>query len=150
MLSYDPFGKLIYVDPQGVRHVGVIPVRAFPFSDREHWISLCDDSGKELTIIEDLSVLGEEDRKTLLSDLASREFVPAIEKVYGVSSQSEPCEWDVETNHGRTKFVMKNEEDIRRLGMHGASITDGQGLRFVIHDVRNLDAHSRRFVEWYL
>jgi hypothetical protein len=150
MLSHDPFGKLVYTDPQGQRHVGVTPIRAFPFTDREHWISLCNDSGKELRLIEDLAQLAEADRQTLLAELASREFVPAIVRVHSVSSETEPCEWDVETDHGRTKFVMKNEEDIRRLGPHGATITDGQGLRFVIHDMRKLDAHSRRFVEWYL
>lgn len=150
MLSHDTFGKLIYTDPAGQRHVGVTPIRAFPFTDREHWISLTNESGKELTLIEDVATLTEEARKILLAELASREFVPAITKVYSVSSETEPCEWDVETDRGRTKFVMKNEEDIRRLGQNGASITDGQGLRFVIHEIKKLDAHSRRFVEWYL
>lgn len=150
MLSHNAFGKLVYVDPAGVEHIGIVPVRAFPFSDRDRWISLCEPSGRELRLIENLTELPEAARRTLLDELANREFVPAIVKVYSVSSETEPCEWDVETDHGRTKFVMKNEEDIRRLGSHGASITDAHGLRFVIHDMRKLDAHSRRFVEWYL
>jgi hypothetical protein len=67
----------------------------------------------------------------------------------GVSSLSEPCEWQVETDRGPTKFVLKSEEDVHRIGPHRAIIIDARGLRFLLDDARRLDATSRRFAEWW-
>src|SRR5687767_12500535 len=52
-LLLDSFGRLVLTDAQGIVHSGVVPVRAFPLSDAEHWIALCDGQGRELALIED-------------------------------------------------------------------------------------------------
>ena len=39
-LYYDDVGRLVLVDAQGVQHAGVEPVRGFPISDPDHWISV--------------------------------------------------------------------------------------------------------------
>jgi hypothetical protein len=56
----------------------------------------------------------------------------------------------VETNHGNTRFVLKAEDDIRRLSVFEVMIVDANGGRYRVDDTRRLDARSRRFIEWYV
>ncbi len=148
-LSRDPFGQLVMIDADGVRHVGVTPLRLFPFSDREHWISLTGSDNKELLLIEDLTVLPAKLRQTLENELADREFLPVIEQINHVSSDLEPCEWLVQTDRGSTRFVLKNEDDVRTLSPGKMLIVDAIGLRYLVLDYRKLDSYSRRVMEEY-
>ena len=149
-LSYDAWGRLVLIDADAKRHVGVEPVRLFPISNPGHWISICDSAGHELVCIENLEDVPIQVRDTLQADLAKREFVPVITRIVKVSSENEPAEWDVETDRGPTRFLLKSEDDIRRLGPHGASIIDAQGIRYLIPDTRALDSSSRRVLEMYV
>ena len=149
-LHHDAWGRLVLTDAGGQQHVGVTPVRSFPLSDPEHWISICDGSGRELACVESLPDLPPDTRRVLEDDLARREFVPVIRRVLGVSSYLEPAEWDVDTDRGRTQFVLKSEDDVRRLSLHSAMIFDSQGIRYLVPDTRVLDSVSRRAVERYL
>ena len=67
-----------------------------------------------------------------------------------VSSRSEPSQWEIDTDRGRTHLVLKNSEDVRRLGERRAVIRDDQGIRYLIPDWTRLDAYSRRILERYL
>ncbi len=51
-----------------------------------------------------------------------RDFLPEIRQVFSVSSNHEPCEWDVQTDRGRVKFVLKNDEDVRRVDANARSL----------------------------
>ena len=46
-LHHDAWGRLVLVDDEGHKYVGVEPVRAFPISDPDHFISLCDAESRE-------------------------------------------------------------------------------------------------------
>ena len=84
-------------------------------------------------------------------ELAAREFVPTITKIIGVSSFSTPSTWDVETDRGPTQFVLKAEEDIRRLrGRTALLIASGAGVHYAIADSSVLDRASRRLLERFL
>jgi len=106
--------------------------------------------GRELECIPDLSALPKEVRDLLTQALGWREFVPVIRRVVKVSSHLEPAEWEVETDRGSTRFVLKSEDDVRRLGPFSAMIQDAQGIRYRVPDTRLLDAFSRRAVDRYL
>lgn len=149
-LRLDPWGRLVLTDGQGTTHVGVIPFRAFPISDPGCWISLCDGEGRELECIPDLSALPKEPRGLLIQALGWREFAPVILRVIQVSSHLEPAEWEVETDRGHTRFVLKTEDDVRRLGPYSALIQDAQGIRYLVPDTRDLNPYSRRAVDRYL
>lgn len=148
-ITRDEWGKLWLQSPEGERRE-VSAVRMFPISDPQHWISLVDQSGKELHCVRSLTELAGEARRVVEEDLAARDFFPVIEQVLHVSSLAEPCEWTVVTDRGPTRFVLKSEDDVRRLGPHRAYIVDSHGIRYMIKDARELDAKSRRHVEWYL
>ncbi len=44
-LEHDSFGRFILIRADGVRHVGIEPVRGFPISDPAHGISLAMPKG---------------------------------------------------------------------------------------------------------
>jgi hypothetical protein len=149
-LSYDSLGRLVFRDGAGREHVDVTPVRGFPISEPDYGISICDADGHELLWIERLSQLPIGVRDTLESDLAQREFMPVIERIERISANSEPCEWEVLTDRGRTSFVLKIDEDVRRLDDQRAMVTDANGVSYLIPDLAALDAGSRRYLERYL
>ncbi len=148
-LHRDSWSQLVLTDSEGSAHVGVVPVRMFPFTDRSHWVSIVDAGGREVACIEDLTQLDEELRTLLEEELAQREFVPVIQRIVHVSGDTEPCEWEVETDRGPTRFVLKSEDDVRRLGPYQSLIIDALGMRYLVQDRRRLDAFSRRVMEEY-
>lgn len=149
-LSRDPWGRLRLVDREGraFEQVRIIPL--FPITDPDHWISICDAEGHELACIADPDRLSPETRAVLLDELGRREFLPVIERIVRVSGNSEPCEWEVETDRGRTRFVLENEESVRPLERGKIAIKDSHGIRYLIKDVQALDPKSRRIIEWYV
>jgi hypothetical protein len=149
-LTHDSSGRLVLVDASGRQHVGVVPVRCFPISAPDRWISLCDSEAHELVVIEDMGSLSSEGREALERDLSRREFVPHIVRILSVPADSEPTEWEVETDRGPTHFVLNSGDDVRRLSAHRALVIDAQGIRYLIDDSRQLDAASRRILERYL
>lgn len=150
VVSRDAWGTLVLHNEAAGTSQPFIPVRMFPISDPSRWISLHSPSGKELFCIESLEDLDASTRKLMEAELATQGFFPVIERVLHVSSLSEPCEWTVLTDRGMTRFVLKSEDDVRRLSAHQAYLIDASGIRYLIRDARLLDSTSRHFVEWYL
>ncbi len=149
-LQRNPFGRLELTTADGETHVGVVPVRAFPISAPDEGIGLVDPDGHELAWIARLSELPEDLRRLLESELAGREFVPEIKRLISVSSFATPSTWEVETDRRTTRFVLKGEEDIRRLDNSALLIADSHGMHFLIRDRYALDAPSRRLLDRFL
>ena len=149
-LTHDAWGKLVLLDAAGARHVGVTPLRVFPATDPQHWISLVDAQGRELLLIEDLQACAPQARELLELELAQREFTPEILRIVYVSSIIEPCDWEVITDRGPTRFVLKSEDDVRRTGLYSGIVIDAQGVRYLIRDTRQLDLYGRRAIEQYI
>jgi hypothetical protein len=149
-LDHDAWGRLVFSDADGRQHVGVELIRAFPLSDPQHGVSICDANGREILWIDDLHELPAPLARQVEEELARREFVPVIHRVLRVSAPVEPSEWDVETDRGRARFLLNSEDDVHALDEHRALITDAHGIRYLISDLTQLDAHSRRLLERYL
>lgn len=149
-LHRDTFGRLTLIDSEGTAHTGVTTVRAFPISSPEDGIAIVDPYGHELAWIERVDDLPAELRALVEGELASREFMPIISRIVDVSGHATPNTWKVVTNHGDTQFVLKGEEDIRRLGIQGLLIADSHGIHFLIRDRYALDAHSRKILDRFL
>jgi len=149
-LERDQWGQLVYIAGDGQRHASVEPISLFPISSPESWVSIRSADGTELVCVEDLSTLPADVRQLLHEELSRREFVPVIKRIVRVSGNTEPCEWQVETDRGSTRFVLKSEDDVRRLGDHEVLILDAHGTRYHITDLSAMDVKSRRIVEWYV
>ncbi|QKS29117.1 MAG: hypothetical protein FAZ92_00493 [Accumulibacter sp.] len=149
-LRRNSFGRLELTDADGETHDGVVPVRAFPITAPDDGLALVDPYGHELAWIDRLDTLPDELRQLLEDELAGREFMPVIERIVGVGSFATPSTWEVDTDRGRTSFVLKGEEDIRRLASPALLIADSHGIQFLIRDRNALDQHSRRILDRFL
>jgi hypothetical protein len=68
-----------------------------------------------------------------------------------VTSFSTPCTWQVETDRGDTAFVLRGDEDIRRIGANGALlIADSHGIQYLVRDHMALGATSRKILDRFL
>ena len=133
----------------GETHEGVTPVRAFPIQTPEEGIALVSTEGREVAWVERLVDLPQHVRDLITNELAGREFVPVVGRIIGVSSFSTPCTWTVATDRGETNFVLRVEEDIRRVG-ESLLVTDNHGINFLIRNPRKLDKHSRKILDRFL
>jgi len=149
-LERDAFGRLVLTDAQGERHVGVVPVRAFPLSAPGHGVSLVGSEGRELVWIDSVDQLPAQARTLLEEELAVRDFAPTLLRLHGVSSFGVPSTWTISTDRGDTTFVLKAEEDIRRLEGGALLIASAHGVQFRIPDVKTLDRASRKLLERFL
>ena len=149
-LERDDFGRLVLVDGTGERHAGVVPVRAFPLSAPDEGLSLVGSDGRELVWIDRIGDLPAASRLLLNEDLAVRDFAPRLLKLHEVSTFGVPSIWRVSTDHGDTSFVLKAEEDIRRLDGGALLIASAHGVQFRIPDLKQLDRASRKLLERFL
>ena len=148
-LHRDSFGRLIFTGSEGEAQEA-LPVRAFPIGTPDEGIALVDPHGHELAWIERLDDLPADLRPLVESELASREFMPVVERIVDVSSFATPSTWTVVTNRGETKLILKGEEDIRRLTPPALLIADSNGIQFLIRDRQALDTHSRKILDRFL
>ena len=150
-LRRNPHGRLVLRLADGTEHEAVTPVRAFPIAAPQEGLSLVGADGHELAWVPRLDQLDEPRRALLAEALEQREFMPELRRVHGVSSFATPSTWDVDTDRGRTQFVLKGEEDIRRLsGRTKLLIAASDGLHFHVPDSQALDRASRRLLERFL
>jgi len=146
-LSRNAYGKLVLTLADGQIRTGVVPVRAFPIQAPERDISLLDADGHEVAWVEEMARVPEPAQSLIRAALAGREFMPEIRAILGVSSFSTPSTWQVRTDRGDTSFVLKGDEDIRRLAGNTLLVTDSHGIQFLIRDMTALDRESRRLLD---
>ena len=148
-LSRNAFGRLVLTGADGREHVGVTPVRAFPIAAPQEGLSLVGPDGHELAWVERMDALTPAARLLVEEELAAREFMPRIEQLVSVSGFATPSTWTVRTDRGTTQFVLKAEEDIRRLANGLLLITSADGVQFRAERFA-LDKASKKLLERFL
>lgn len=149
-LNLDAWKHLRLVDSTGKAYPNVNVIPLFPITSPYEGISILSEDHDELVCVGSISELSVDDRELLRSELSLREFVPVIQRVLSVSGKLEPCEWVVDTNHGRTTFVLNSEEDVHRISNQTVNILDANGMRYRVENLSSLDKKSRAFIEWYV
>lgn len=149
-LTRNAFGKLILTTAEGDVHEGVAPVRAFPVQAPEDGIAMINLDGKEVAWIDRLEDLSAAASTLVNEELAGREFMPEISRIHSVTSYATPCTWAVSTDRGTTDFVLRGEEDIRRLTVDTLLISDIHGIHYLVRDLRELDKHSKKILDRFL
>lgn len=149
-LVRNPFGRLILTTPDGQEYEGVAPVRAFPIQAPDDGIAMVSTDGQEVAWIDFLADLPGPARALVEEELAGREFMPEIRSISHVTSFATPCTWSVETDRGETEFVLRGEEDIRRIGPSTLLVVDIHGIHFLIRDLLSLDKRSRKILDRFL
>jgi Domain of unknown function (DUF1854) len=149
-LSFNPLGELVVRLADGSLHTRAVAVRAFPIAQPDRSISILSAEGKELVWIDDLATVSATNQEVIERALQMREFMPEILRLDGVNSFSTPSTWRVQTNRGATEFVLKGEEDIKRLSTHTLIVADAHGVQFLIRDLPSLDRHTRKLLDRFL
>jgi hypothetical protein len=149
-LSRNAFGQLALTLPDGRVVQGVMPVRAFPVQSPEQGIALMDTDGHEAVWLDALSDVPQPAQGLIRDALESREFMPEIQTIVSVSSFSTPCTWVVKTDRGDTQFVLRGDEDIRRLAGQTLLISDSHGIHFLIRDLDKLNKDSRKILDRFM
>ena len=150
LLSRNQAGRLLISFQDGRVFEGVVPVRAFPLQAPEQFVAFMSTEGKEIAWVDELSALPQDMRELITEEIALREMMPSIQRIVSVSTLSTPSTWDIVTDRGATKLILKGEEDIRRLTRSTLIITDSHGLRFILPDMQALDKNSRRILDRFL
>jgi len=135
---------------EGELHVGVTVVRAFPIGAPDEAVSVLSAEGHELLWLEAPLTLPDAPKQAVLAALQAREFMPEIKRVDAVSSFTTPSIWSVQTSRGAAQFVLRGEEDIRRLSGKTLIVADEHGVQFLIRDLPTLDRHSRKLLDRFL
>ena len=149
-LTRNAFGRLVLTTPLGDVFEGVVPVRAFPIQSPEVGIALMHTDGHEVAWVDQLAALAEPAQSLIREELATREFTPEILGIDSVTSFSSPCTWRVQTDRGETSFVLRGNEDIRRVGTTILLVTDSHGIQFLIRDPAQLSKESRKILDRFL
>ncbi|WP_396436119.1 DUF1854 domain-containing protein [Limnohabitans sp.] len=149
-LQRDAFGRWVLLGADGTRHAPVTALRAYPVSAPDQGVALVDAQGHELHWVPDLQTLAPALQARLREALDEREFLPQILRLETVSSVLTPSTWTVQTDRGRTQFMLKGEEDIRRLTGTVLLINDANGVQYMIRDLATMDKHSRKLLDRFL
>ena len=117
--------------------------RAFPFSDPDRYIGLRDGDDKDIGILTTLNGLDGESRAIIQEELERRYFTPRIERVLTVKEEFGVVTWEVETDRGPRRFLVRNLRDSTfPLGANRLMMTDTDGNRYEFADVSAVGAKA--------
>ena len=149
-LERNPLGRWAWTDAQGVRHEQVVVVRAYPVTAPEQGVGVMNSEGHELAWFDRLDAVAQPLQTQLRQAIGEREFLPEIQRLKAVSSLVTPSVWTVDTDRGQARFMLKGEEDIRRLTGKTLIVSDVDGVQYLIRDPMALDRHSRKLLDRFM
>lgn len=125
------------------------PLRLFPVSGITKYISLLDETGKEIAIIRDIDALMPESKKAIRECLESYYIIPKIKKILSRVEKYGNITWTVETDRGRHSFAIQNTSiDIKTLYDGRILVRDSNDNRYEIENVNALDKESLNLLKY--
>jgi len=139
-------GQLFFRDGT---EASLVPARVFlvaPLSAGTSVISIMHAKQKqELVLLQSLDGLDEESRDILEEEIHYKYFFPEITKVNEISIYLGGYYWDVMTDRGAKKFLLKSPvTSVRWLTDKRLLLTDTDGLHYEIPDILALDHKSQK------
>ena len=146
-ISRNQFAELEVELPDGSVHAPVEPVRTFPLTQPDQYISLLDAQKNELGLIEDISQLEKADRTLLAEELKKCYFMPKITRIHSLDGQFGVTQWEAQTDSGAVFFDLRSRNDITSLSGGRVLIKDIDGNRYEIANYHQLDPKSIALLE---
>jgi len=124
-------------------------VRAFPLTSPDEFISVSDEDGKEIGIIRRLRDLDASSRAIVQEELEKAYFMPKIKRILKVKElYGGMTDFSVETDRGYREFECHGRSAVRWVGASRVVITDVDGNKYEIPDLKELDPRSRSLFGW--
>lgn len=146
----DAEGDALVVIDGRPRSLGNV-MAAFPLSGRTRMVSLRDQEGQEIGILDDVAGLDETSRQIVTEELERTYFMPRIQDIFDIDEEHQVLTWEVETNRGPRTFQVRHvRQNVRKMGHRRLIIKDVDGNRYEIRDWQGLPPVARRFLEEYI
>ncbi len=148
-----PDGRLAtrVVEKDGEREVTLQAVKCFPWSAPEAFISLRDDEGKEIYLIDSLSSIRDDSAKQLIElELEERTYLPHIEEIEALDDEIDLFRWKVKTDAGLRVFYTRRREIPREIFGGGVILKDISGDRYLIPNLEELNPRGKNSLWLYL
>ena len=142
-------GRLRTIDDHGKGRI-VKAIRCFPWSYKDRFISIRDDSGQEIALIDNLNQLEQNSRKSIETALNETDFLFHIQRIDAIETEFEIRNWKVLTQQGVYQFQTKLNEWPHKLKETGYLIKDVAGNLFCIENIQSLDKASQKLLWAYL
>jgi hypothetical protein len=109
---------------------------------------LCDGAQKVFGLVADPRELDHESRQIVEEELRRRYLLPVITRIVSLRREFGMSLWKVETDRGISEFTMTGGHDnIAELTPTRLVLTDSEGNRYEIPDLRRLDPASRALLD---
>jgi hypothetical protein len=138
---------VLHVSVDGKEFHNVHPRRAFPLSGHVDYVSFLDEKDKEVALLARPHKLDKASRQALEKALGRMYYVAKIIRVDEVKETMGVTHWEVQTDRGYAAFEVVALDHIRKLPEGRLLITDADGNRFEIDDIRRLDSRSQARIE---
>ncbi|MEM7673227.1 MAG: DUF1854 domain-containing protein [Verrucomicrobiota bacterium] len=138
-------GRITIQDESG-HWVPVNPCPCFPWSNKGTFISLRNDEGVELALVEDLFRLLPDDQEKIRNALDAGEFTFEITQIFEIQRDFELRVWKVDTNRGRRQLQTMLDDFPQILENGRIVITDLAGDIYEIRDRAALDKASLKML----
>ena len=128
------------------------PRRLFPLSNLTMYITLLDESEKEVAFVRDYSELDDTSVKALEACFTEYYLIPKITALLSSSDKFGSLKWTVISDRGNITFRIRNRQNDIKL-IHGTNrilIRDSNDNRYEITDYTSMDKHSQYLLFSYL
>lgn len=147
----DFLGLKIEKDGEVTEYPRVFLHRMFPFEELWAHISVLTADNEEVGLIADVNDFDEQAVSLLKQELDRKYLMPTITAIHTLKDQFGFSAWKVDSNIGPLEFTLRDTyRSMLKVGDSRVIITDSDGNRYEIPDVRALDKKSYRKIELYL
>ena len=143
-------GDFLGMKLNGKEHKRVILTRAMPLKLPDNYICITDVDRKELGVIESVSDFPEEQQVLIKKELSQRYFCPSVTEITAIKEKMGHFYFDVMIGDYKRSFTIKDLSKNIRCAGDSVTLTDVDGNRFVIDDIKKINRKSRRKLEPYL
>ena len=149
-LRRDAEGDVVLTTPGGKQRVGRMTA-AYPLTRPRRLISVRDESGEEIGILDRVRDLDPDSRQIVREELERSYFMPQITDVYGIREELNLVQWDVLTSKGPRSFPVRGvRRNVRKIGQRQFVIKDVDGNRYEIPDWMSLPTAAQKLLEPYI
>jgi hypothetical protein len=143
----DPYGRLSLELGIEERYGPVRVLRCMPLTQPDKYISVQDDEGNEIGILDDLQQLDPESRRAVEQELDFYYLRARVKAIRKVESKNGIISWEVDTEMGPKTVHVRDRQHIRPLGDGRTILTDIHEAKYEIPPFDTLDEKSRHWLE---